>query len=150
MWPGTSGRTTNPDSVSTPPSAPTAAASGQAASLAGRILPSSSEVGRVQSSDSESEEFTIPQTDVIAEAFGHVKCLDALIYVHGGDSNGVLAAASSDTYLGRTRKFLTEVRVVGEQNLPFLIPETGKSELQPARTYVRGAAGTKLLLVYRR
>lgn len=111
--------------------------------------PSASEISRTITPESRHETYTIQATGVIEEAFAHLQIIAGLVYVHGGDTTGVLAAAAGDCYLGRVRKFLTEVRVVGDQNTPMLIDETPKSELQPARLYVNGTAGDKVLLIFR-
>jgi hypothetical protein len=107
------------------------------------------QVSRVYLDDTRSREHTIATTDVIEEAFHGVECITGLIYVHGGDTNGVLADATATTYLGRTSKYLTEIRGIGDQSVPVIIAETSRSERQPARVYVRGAAGTKITLIYR-
>lgn len=136
------------------PSAPTApsptlVAAGPTVPAPHGIRPSSSEISRIITPESRHYHYTIDKTGEIEEAFGGLEIIAGLVYVHGGDSNGVLAPAAGDAYLGRTRKFLTEKRSVGEQEIPFLIGETPKSEPQSARIYVRGTAGDKLLLIYR-
>ena len=111
-------------------------------------MPNATEVGRVLAFDVAKAEYVIQHDNVIEPAFQNIRIRSGLIYVHGGDLNGVLQEADEDTYLGRTSKHLTELRTVGEQNTPVLIPETGLSEPQKALMFVRGAAGTKLLLLY--
>jgi hypothetical protein len=115
-----------------------------------RVLPSASEISRVLEARLLEEQYVIQATDVIEEAFPHLQCRSGLIYVHGGDSNGVLAQTSgATTYLGSSAKYLTEYRNQGEQNVPYVIAEHVDSSPQEARVFVRGTAGDKLLLRYR-
>jgi hypothetical protein len=111
--------------------------------------PTSLEISRVLVGDVVKEIYTIIADDTIEEAFGHVKLVSGLIYVCGGVTNGVPDPAQAACYLGRTAQHLTEVRNVGDENVPVLINETVKSELQSGRTYLRGKAGDKLVLLYR-
>lgn len=108
-----------------------------------------SSVARLFASEVTAEVYSIKATNAIEECFGHIKCVSALVYIHGGDTEGVLQDAAATTYLGRTSKFLTEVRDAGDQNFPILISETNLGEEQYARCWVKGNAGTKILLIYR-
>jgi len=111
--------------------------------------PSAGEISRVLVGDTVKEIYTIVADDTIEVAFGHVQLTAGLIYVCGGVTNGVLDPASAAAYLGRTAQHLTEVRNMGDENVPVLINETAKSEPQSGRIYVRGKAGDKLILIYR-
>jgi len=114
------------------------------------LVPSASEVARIMSGlEMRHETYIIQTSDTIEECFAHVQMVAGLVYIHGGDDNGALADATATCYLGRLRKFLTEQRLVGDQTVPYIYPETQGSERQSARLYVRGAAGTHVLLVYR-
>jgi len=95
------------------------------------------------------EVYTIQQTDVIECAFSHINVISGLLYVFKGVTNGVLGPAVGTAYIGTTMQHLTEVRNTGDENVPVLINETVKSDLQSARTYVRGTAGDQILLRYR-
>ena len=113
-------------------------------------VPSAAEIARIQAGSPAREVYVIVADDAIEVAFSHLEIVSGLIYCFGSVSNGVMADTAGATYLGRMPQHLGEIRSVGDQNVPVLIPETAKSELQDARYYVRGKAGDKLLLVYRR
>ena len=133
----------------TPPTPAPAPASTSPPKAANGIVPSASEISRAITPESRHETHIIQQTATVEECFAHLQIVSGLVYVHGGDAAGVLAAAAGDCYIGRTRKFLTEVRAVGDQNVPFLINETSVSELQSARLYVSGTAGDRVTLIHR-
>lgn len=99
--------------------------------------------------DANKDIYEIVQDDTVEVCFGHIKLKAGLIYVCGGVNNGVLDPASDAAYLGRTAQHLTEVRNQGDENTPVLINETVNSEPQSGRTYVRGKAGDKLILIWR-
>jgi tetrahydromethanopterin S-methyltransferase subunit D len=126
----------------------TAADGAPAPSRPAAPAPSASEISRVYSNEMQQEEYTIQVTDTVEECFKHLRVISALVYVHGGVVGGVPAAAAADCYIGRTAAYLTELRAVGEQATPYLISETSTSEDQPARIFVKGAAGTKILIQY--
>jgi hypothetical protein len=125
----------------------TGAAAG--ATVPGGVRPSAAEIAARQSPENRHEVYTIKATDTVEECFAYLTINSGLIYCCGGETGGVLAAASGTTYIGRTRKFLTELRAVGEENTPVLINETALSDRQSARTYVRGTQGDTILLIYR-
>ena len=107
-------------------------------------------VARVYAEPTRREIYVIQATGVQEEAFGHIDCNAGLIYCVGGVSAGVLQQTSgATTYLGRTSQHLTEVRNQGEENNPFIIPETSLGQTQSASVWVKGTAGDKLILVYR-
>ena len=133
----------------TQPAPATAPAPGSSPRLTTNV-PSPTEIARVLSGSPAREVYVINATDTIEVAFSHLEIVSGLIYCFGSVNNGVLQDAAGVVYLGRTPQHLGEIRGVGDQNVPVLIPETSKSELQEARYYVRGTAGDQLLLVYRR
>jgi len=104
----------------------------------------------IYASEPRFQEYIIQATGVVEVAFAHLNIIVGLIYCcRGVGATGILAAASGDMYVGRVQKYLTEVRVVGDENVPIIIAETGKSETQPARTYVNGTAGDTMILIFR-
>jgi hypothetical protein len=94
-------------------------------------------------------EYIIKQTGVIELAFQNQNVIAALIYICGGVNAGVLQAMHGTTYVGRVQKYLTEIRVIGDENTPVLISETSTSEVQSAQVWVKGTAGDVLVLIYR-
>jgi hypothetical protein len=97
------------------------------------------------------EVYKIKASNTVEEAFQHIQLITGLIYVCGSvAATGIMAVASGTTYLSRIRKFMTEVRAVGDENFPVIIGETARSERQSALTYVYGTANDLLVLVYRR
>ena len=111
--------------------------------------PSPDAVARIQSGDPVKEIYTIQTSNVIEDCFGHVQLIEGLIYVCASVSNGVLQPAAATAYIGRTAQHLTEVRNVGDENVPVLISASYDQAAQPGRTYVRGTAGDTLVLIYR-
>jgi len=96
-----------------------------------------------------SRQYTIKSTGAIEEAFSDSNIVSGEIYCSGGVVAGVLQPAAGTTYVGKNSMFLTQVRSVGDENYPVLIEETGRSELQTAKVFVKGTAGDVLLLIYR-
>lgn len=110
--------------------------------------PAPSEISRILASDTLKEEYILQSTGVTECAFAHLRIVSGLIYCCGGVANGIMSASAGTTYLGRSHRYLTEVRASGDENVPVLISETASSELQSARTYVQGTAGDRLVLIY--
>jgi hypothetical protein len=138
----------------TPPAWKTALVSGDAAPATAIAVVDSAALARAQSviyaAEPRFEVYTIQATGVIEEAFAHLKIITGLIYCcRGATDVGVLVAANGDMNVGRVRKYLTELRAVGDQNTPIIISETGTSALQSARTYVNGTVGDTMILIYR-
>lgn len=111
------------------------------------------EIGRVNSYEPQYREFKIPTggTGDLLEAFADVQIVSGLIYCMGGlNTDGTPQALAGTLYIGRTPRYLLDSRGPGEESIPYVIAETTLSELQPARVYVRGDAGDRLILVYRK
>ena len=121
------------------------------AAAAGQASPSSDSSGgggpAPMSREMQSWQYVIQETDVIEECFAHLDCRVGLIYVCSAVSNGVLTDPVADVYIGRTRQHLTEIR--GDATIPVLLNDSSTGDPQSCRTYVRGTAGTIVVLKYR-
>lgn len=95
------------------------------------------------------ETYTIKVTGAVESCFERLRIIYGLVYVHGDVAGGVPADPAGTCYIGLHSQLLPDARGIGDTATPYLINETAKSELQPARLFVKGTAGDIVELLYR-